>query len=90
MMSKNESVSCSSLVLLFCHVCEILVERKKKLASQPCNPIAYVYCFFFNNSNVNSKDFYEKDMLYDDSRQTLITLFFFFLFFLFCFVFVFF
>ena len=59
-MSKNESVRCSSLVLLFRHACEILLECKKKLASQPCNPIAYVYCFFSNNSNVNSKDFYEK------------------------------
>lgn len=32
---------------------------------------------FLNNSKVNSKDFHEKNAVYDDSRQTLITLFFF-------------
>ena len=36
---------------------------------------------FLNNSKVNSKDFHEKNAVYDDSRQTLITLFFFFVFF---------
>ena len=60
MTSKNERVDCSSLVLLFCHVCEILVEREKKLASQLGNPVACDYCFFLNNSKVKSEDFHEK------------------------------
>jgi len=46
MTSRNERVNCSSLVLVFRHACEILVERKKKLAPQPGNPIAYVYGSF--------------------------------------------
>lgn len=39
---------------------------------------------FLNNSKVNSKDFHEKNAVYDDSRQTLITLFFFCFFLIVC------
>ena len=53
MTSKNERVDCSSLVLLFCRACEILVKREKKLASQPGNQISSVrLLFFLNNGKV--------------------------------------
>ena len=42
-MSKNERVNTFSLFLLFCLVGGILVEDKKKLASQPGHPIACAY-----------------------------------------------
>ena len=40
----------SSLVPLFRHADEILVARKKKLASQPGNPIACNYCSFWTST----------------------------------------
>ena len=42
-MSKNERVDSFSLFLFFCHVCEILVEREKKLPSETVNPTKCAY-----------------------------------------------
>ena len=39
MTSKNERVNIFSLFLFFCHAGEVLVQRKKKIASQAGNPI---------------------------------------------------
>ena len=69
MTSKNERVNSFSLFLFFCDVGEILVERKKKLASQPGNPTAFAYFFLQNNNNVSKKDFHQKIlfmMIYQD------------------------
>ena len=60
MTSKNERVNCSSLVLFFCHAREILVEREKKLASQPSNPIACVYCSFLTTVRSIARTFTKK------------------------------
>ena len=42
-MSKNERLNSFSLVLFFCRIGEISVEREKKLASEPGNPIRCAY-----------------------------------------------
>ena len=45
MKSKNERVNSFSLFRFFCQAGKILVEREKKITSQPGNSITCVYCF---------------------------------------------
>ena len=60
------------LTLFFCHFGRIILERQEKPALQPGNSTEFVYPFYRKKNSVGSKDFHEKNMVYNDFSRFLL------------------